>query len=47
MESDFSSRRAAAKDSAGVVKFEENALAVKNGVFWVVTPCGSCKIHTA
>jgi hypothetical protein len=21
----------------------ETTLAVKNGVFWVVTPCGSCK----
>jgi hypothetical protein len=30
------------------VRFEVfTAVTMKNGVFWVVTPCGSCKNHTA
>jgi hypothetical protein len=29
------------------VRFEVfTAVTMKNGVFWVVTPCGSCKSHT-
>jgi hypothetical protein len=26
-----------------LISREEHKLRVKNGVFWVVTPCGSCK----
>jgi hypothetical protein len=29
---------------SGLVRFEVfTAVTMKNGVFWVVTPCGSCK----
>jgi hypothetical protein len=31
-------------NSVLIVKFEVfTAVTMKNGVFWVVTPCGSCK----
>jgi hypothetical protein len=32
------------KSTYSVVRFEVfTAVTMKNGVFWVVTPCGSCK----
>jgi hypothetical protein len=30
------------------IRFEVlTAVTMKNGIFWDVTPCGSCKNHTA
>jgi hypothetical protein len=36
------------KDRMMNVRFEVfTAVTMKNGVFWVVTPCGSCKTYTS